>query len=183
MSRIGRKPVEVPSGVTVALDGRRVSAEGPEGRLELEAPAPIRVRLREEEGRRTLVVERPSDAKEHKALHGLARSLIANLVEGVGRGFSKTLEIVGVGYRVQAQGTGLRLSLGFSHPIDYPAPDGIRFELPDQTTIVVRGADKQQVGHAAAVIRSFRPPEPYKGKGVRYRGEHIRRKAGKTAGA
>jgi large subunit ribosomal protein L6 len=129
------------------------------------------------------VVRRPDDQKRNRALHGLTRSLIANNVEGVSQGFSKTLEIVGVGYRAQPQGKGLRLSLGFSHPIDFPAPDGISFETPNQTTIVVKGADKQQVGHTAAVIRSFRPPEPYKGKGVRYKGEHVRRKAGKTAGA
>ncbi len=183
MSRIGKKPIPVPTGVRVTLDGQRVAADGPQGQLELEVPAPILVQWDEERDQETLVVKRPSDAKEHRSLHGLTRSLVANLVEGVGKGFSKTLEIVGVGYRVQAEGTGLRLSLGFSHTIDYAAPDGIRFELPNQTTIVVRGVDKQQVGHTAAVIRSFRPPEPYKGKGIRYQGEHIRRKAGKKAGA
>ena len=181
MSRIGKQPVQVPAGVTVTLDGRRFAAKGPLGELELRVRSPITVGWGAEKGR-TLVVTRPSDQKEHRALHGLTRSLVANIVEGVSQGFSKTLEIVGVGYRVQTQGTGLRLNLGFSHPIEFPAPKGITFEVPNQTTIVVRGPDKQQVGHTAAVIRGFRPPEPYKGKGVRYRGEHVRRKAGKTAG-
>ncbi len=182
MSRIGKKPVPVPDGVTVTVDGQRVAARGPKGNLELEVPDPIRVGWDGQDGK-TIVVRRPDDQKRNRALHGLTRSLIANNIEGVSRGFSKTLEIVGVGYRAQPQGKGLRLSLGFSHPIDFPAPEGISLETPNQTTIVVKGADKQQVGHTAAVIRSFRPPEPYKGKGVRYKGEHVRRKAGKTAGA
>ena len=180
MSRIGKQPVEIPSGVTVTLDGQRVAAKGPKGELELQVRAPIAVGW-DADGKKTLVVTRPDDQKQNRALHGLTRSLVANIVEGVSQGFSKTLEIVGVGYRAQPQGTGLRLSLGFSHPIEFPAPKGISFEVPNQTTIVVRGADKQQVGHTAAVIRAFRPPEPYKGKGVRYKGEHVRRKAGKTA--
>ena len=182
MSRIGKKPVTIPAGVSVTVDGQRVAAKGPRGELELQVRAPIRVGWDGQEGKR-LLVTRPDDQKQNRALHGLTRSLIANIVEGVSQGFSKTLEIVGVGYRVQPQGKGLRLSLGFSHPIDFPAPDGISFETPNQTTIVVKGADKQQVGHTAAVIRAFRPPEPYKGKGVRYKDEHVRRKAGKTAGA
>ena len=181
MSRIGRQPVRVPAGVVVTLDGQRFAAKGPQGKLELQVSAPISVRWGAEKGR-TLVVTRASDDKRHRALHGLTRSLVVNIVEGVSRGFSKTLEIVGVGYRVQPRGSGLRLSLGFSHPIDFPAPQGITFEVPNQTTIVVKGPDKQKVGHTAAVIRAFRPPEPYKGKGVRYQGEHVRRKAGKTAG-
>ena len=180
MSRIGRKPVEIPSGVTVTLEGQRVAARGPKGELELRVRRPITVAWGADGGK-ALVVNRPDDQKENRALHGLTRSLVANIVEGVSEGFSKTLEIVGVGYRAQAQGTGLRLSLGFSHQIEFPAPKGISFEVPNQTTIVVKGADKQQVGHTAAVIRGFRPPEPYKGKGVRYKGEHVRRKAGKTA--
>jgi len=180
MSRIGRQPVEIPEGVTVRLDGRHFAAKGPKGELELLVRAPIEVGWGPDDGK-TVVVTRPDDQKRNRALHGLTRSLVANIVEGVSQGFSKTLEIVGVGYRAQAQGTGLRLSLGFSHPIEFPAPKGITFEVPNQTTIVVRGADKQQVGHTAAVIRAFRPPEPYKGKGVRYQGEHVRRKAGKTA--
>ena len=182
MSRIGKQPVAIPTGVTVKLEGQRFSAKGPRGELELHVRAPIAVHRDAEEGK-MLVVTRPDDQKENRALHGLTRSLVANIVQGVSQGFSKTLEIIGVGYRAQVQGTGLRLSLGFSHPIEYPAPKGISFEVPNQTTIVVRGADKQQVGHTAAVIRAFRPPEPYKGKGVRYKGEHVRRKAGKTAAA
>lgn len=181
MSRIGKMPVEVPAGVTVTLDGQRVAAKGPKGELELDVRSPIAVGWQGEPGR-TVVVTRPTDEKKHRALHGLSRALIKNLVEGVSKGFSKTLEIVGVGYRAQAKGAVLELRLGFSHLIEYPAPDGISFETPNPTTIVVRGADKQQVGHTAAVIRSFRPPEPYKGKGVRYQGEYVRRKAGKTAG-
>ncbi len=181
MSRIGKMPVEVPAGVTVTLDGQRVAAKGPKGELELDVRSPIVVGWQDEPGK-TIVVTRPTDEKAHRALHGLTRALIANIVKGVSQGFSKTLEIVGVGYRAQARGNGLELRLGFSHNIDFPAPDGIRLETPNPTTIVVSGADKQQVGHTAAVIRSFRPPEPYKGKGVRYQGEYVRRKAGKTAG-
>jgi large subunit ribosomal protein L6 len=130
-----------------------------------------------------ITVTRPSDDPEHRALHGLTRVLIANMVEGVVTGFSKTLEIQGVGYRALQKGSGIELHLGFSHTIEYPTPDGVSLDLPDQTTIVVTGMDKQKVGQAAAEIRSFRPPEPYKGKGIRYRGEQVRRKAGKTAGA
>ncbi|MDE2754313.1 MAG: 50S ribosomal protein L6 [Gemmatimonadota bacterium] len=181
MSRIGKMPVEVPAGVTVTLDGQRVAARGPKGELELAVRSPIVVGWQDEPGK-TIVVTRPTDEKAHRALHGLTRALIANIVKGVSQGFSKTLEIVGVGYRAQARGNGLELRLGFSHNIDFPAPDGIRLETPNPTTIIVSGADKQQVGHTAAVIRSFRPPEPYKGKGVRYQGEYVRRKAGKTAG-
>ena len=181
MSRIGKMPVEVPAGVTVTLDGQRVAARGPKGALELDVRSPIAVGWADNAGK-SIVVTRPTDQKDHRALHGLTRALIANIVQGVSQGFSKTLEIVGVGYRAQTKGKGLELRLGFAHTIDYPAPDGISFEAPNPTTIVVRGADKQQVGHVAAVIRSFRPPEPYKGKGVRYQGEYVRRKAGKTAG-
>ena len=181
MSRIGKMPVEVPAGVTVTLDGQRVAARGPKGELALDVRRPIAVGWQGEPGK-TIVVTRPTDEKRHRALHGLTRALIANIVQGVSQGFSKTLEIVGVGYRAQARGKGLELRLGFSHNIEFPAPDGIRLETPNPTTIVVSGPDKQQVGHTAAVIRSFRPPEPYKGKGVRYQGEHVRRKAGKTAG-
>ncbi len=181
MSRIGKKPVPVPAGVTVRLDGQHFAARGPKGELSMEVSAPITVGWEGEAGG-TLIVRRPTDQKHHRALHGLTRALIANIVQGVSEGFSKTLEIVGVGYRAEARGNGLHLRLGFSHAIDYPAPDGITLETPNLTTIVVTGADKQQVGHTAAVIRSFRPPEPYKGKGIRYLGEHVRRKAGKTAG-
>ncbi|MYI06539.1 MAG: 50S ribosomal protein L6 [Gemmatimonadetes bacterium] len=181
MSRIGKKPVPVPAGVTVRLDGQHFAARGPKGELSMEVSLPITVGWESEAGG-TLIVRRPTDQKHHRALHGLTRALIANIVQGVSEGFSKTLEIVGVGYRAEAKGNGLHLRLGFSHAIDFPAPDGITLETPNLTTIVVRGADKQQVGHTAAVIRSFRPPEPYKGKGIRYLGEHVRRKAGKTAG-
>ena len=182
MSRIGKMPVEVPAGVTVTLNGQRVAAKGPKGELELDVRSPIAVVWQGEPGK-TIVVTRPTDEKVHRELHGLTRALVANIVQGVSQGFSKTLEIVGVGYRAQARGNALELRLGFSHNIEFPAPDGIRLETPNPTTIVVSGADKQQVGHTAAVIRSFRPPEPYKGKGVRYQGEYVRRKAGKTAGA
>lgn len=181
MSRIGKMPVEVPAGVTVTLDGQRVAARGPKGQLELEVRTPITVGWGGDGGKE-IVVNRPSDQKDHRALHGLSRALINNIVLGVSQGFSKTLEIIGVGYRAQTRGKGLELRLGYSHNIEYPAPDGISFETPNPTTIVVSGADKQLVGHTAAVIRSFRPPEPYKGKGIRYQGEHVRRKAGKTAG-
>jgi large subunit ribosomal protein L6 len=179
MSRIGKMPVEVPKGVDVALKGRTFSAKGPKGELSLEIHPEIEVKV---EGA-TVKVHRPSDQPRHKALHGLVRSLVANMVMGVDEGFSKTLEIMGVGYRADPSGDGLRILVGYSHPIDYPAPEGVTLECPNQTTIVVSGADKQKVGQAAAEIRSFRPPEPYKGKGIRYRGEQVRRKAGKTAGA
>ena len=179
MSRIGKMPVEVPKGVDVALKDGTFSAKGPKGNLTLEIHPEIKVEV---DGS-TVSFHRPSDQPRHKALHGLVRSLVANMVKGVDEGFSKTLEIVGVGYRADPQGKGIKIQVGYSHPIDYPAPDGINLECPNQTTIVVSGADKQKVGQAAAEIRSFRPPEPYKGKGIRYQGEQVRRKAGKTAGA
>jgi large subunit ribosomal protein L6 len=179
MSRIGKMPVEVPKGVDVALKDRTFSAKGPKGNLTLEIHPEIEVEI--EDG--TIKVVRPSDQPRHRALHGLVRSLVANMVAGVDQGFSKTLEIVGVGYRADPAGKGIKLQVGHSHPIDYPAPEGVTLECPNQTTIVVSGADKQAVGQAAAEIRAFRPPEPYKGKGIRYQGEHVRRKAGKTAGA
>lgn len=181
MSRIGRAPVQVPAGVTVALDGQRFAAKGPLGELEMNVKSPISVDWGEKG--QTLVVRRSTDQKHHRALHGLTRALVANMVEGVSTGFSKTLEIVGVGYRAKASGGGLTLDLGFSHPVEVSAPEGIAFEVPNQTTIVVKGPDKQRVGHVAAEIRALRPPEPYKGKGIRYQGEHVRRKAGKTAGS
>ena len=172
-------PVEVPKGVDVTLKGATFSAKGPKGNLSMEVHPEMTVKV--EDG--VVNVTRPSDQPRHRALHGLTRSLVANMVTGVHEGFSKTLEIVGVGYRADPQGTGLKILLGYSHQIDYPAPDGVTLECPNQTTIVVSGADKQKVGQAAAEIRAFRPPEPYKGKGIRYQGEHVRRKAGKTAGA
>lgn len=179
MSRIGKQPVEVPKGVDVTIDGKTVRVKGPKGELTLDVHPEMSVAFDEGE----VQVGRPSDTARHKALHGLTRSLVANMVEGVTDGFSRTLEIVGVGYRADKKGKGLTLNLGFSHTIDYDAPEGIDFEVPNQTTIVVSGADKQKVGQVAAELRGFRPPEPYKGKGIRYQGEQVRRKAGKTAGA
>ena len=179
MSRIGKLPVEVPKGVEVSLKGRTFSAKGPKGSLSLDVHPEIEVKV--QDGKVT--VHRPSDHTRHKALHGLVRSLVSNMVTGVSEGFSKTLEIVGVGYRADVSGKGITVQVGYSHPIQYPAPEGISLECPNQTTIVVSGADKQKVGQTAAEIRAFRPPEPYKGKGIRYQGEQVRRKAGKTAGA
>ncbi|MFL2545264.1 MAG: 50S ribosomal protein L6 [Longimicrobiales bacterium] len=179
MSRIGKQPVEVPDGVDVAVKENSISVKGPKGELDLNINPEIAVAV---EGS-LINVTRSSDEAKDRALHGLIRSLIANMVEGVEKGFQKTLEIEGVGYRAQKQGAGLLLNLGFSHAINYATPEGVVIEVPDQTTIVVSGADKQSVGQTAAEIRSFRPPEPYKGKGIRYQGEYIRRKAGKTAGA
>jgi large subunit ribosomal protein L6 len=179
MSRIGKKPVEVPKGVDVALDGLNLNVKGPNGELALDVHPDMKVVMEEGEIR----VERPSDQPSHRALHGLTRALIANMVEGVTSGFSRTLEIVGVGYRAEVKGSSLNLALGFSHPVEFKPPEGVTIECPNQTTVVIKGADKQAVGQAAAVIRGFRPPEPYKGKGIRYQGEQVRRKAGKTAGA
>ena len=172
-------PVEVPQGVDVALKGKTFSAKGPKGDLSMEVHPEMTVKI--EDG--VVNVTRPSDEARHRALHGLTRSLVNNMVTGVHEGFSKTLEIVGVGYRAEPSANGLTILVGYSHPIDFPAPKGVTLECPNQTTIVVSGADKEKVGQAAAEIRGFRPPEPYKGKGIRYQGEHVRRKAGKTAGA
>ncbi len=179
MSRIGKMPVEVPRGVDVSLKDATFSAKGPKGDLSLEVHPEIEVKV---DGG-VVTVHRPSDQPRHKALHGLVRSLVSNMVHGVSEGFSKTLEIVGVGYRADVSGKGITVQVGYSHPIEYPAPEGVTLECPNQTTIVVSGADKQKVGQTAAEIRAFRPPEPYKGKGIRYQGEQVRRKAGKTAGA
>jgi large subunit ribosomal protein L6 len=179
MSRIGKQPIEVPAGVDVVLQENGISVKGPKGELKLDINPEIRVGV--DEG--VVNVSRSSDEANHRALHGLTRSLIANMVEGVDKGFQKTLQIEGIGYRAEKKGSDLLLNLGFSHTIDYPAPEGVDIEVPNPTTIVIGGADKQAVGQTAAEIRAFRPPEPYKGKGIRYQGEHIRRKAGKTAGA
>jgi len=176
MSRIGRMPVAIPSGVDVTIDGRQVTVKGPKGTLSLEVVQPIEVK--QENG--TLTVTRPSDEGEIRALHGLSRSLIANMVTGVTDGYRKTLEIVGVGYRVQARGKDLEFSLGFSHPVPVSPPDGITFRVETPTRFVVEGIDKQQVGEVAANLRKLRKPDPYKGKGVRYQGEQIRRKVGKA---
>ena len=178
MSRIGRSPIPVPSNVTVTLSGSSVSVKGPQGQLDRELPTGISIA---QEGD-VLVVTRPDDERRHRALHGLSRSLVANMVTGVTDGFSKDLEIVGVGYRAIAKGPGsLELALGYSHPVFVDAPDGITFEVPLPTRITVRGIDKEKVGQVAADIRKLRKPEPYKGKGVRYAGERVLRKAGKAA--
>ena len=176
MSRIGKAPIAVPSGVTVTLDGQSISVKGPKGELSRTYSELISVRQDGEE----LVVERSGDDRDSRAQHGLVRSLIQNMVTGVTQGFQKDLEIVGVGYRAQAKGQGLELSLGFSHPVVVDAPDGISFNVPAPTRIEVHGIDKQLVGQVAANISEWRKPEPYKGKGVRYVDEHVRRKAGKA---
>src|ERR1700751_1262298 len=177
MSRIGRAPIPLPSGVKVEIEPELVRVNGPKGELSERVPRDIDVK---QDGER-LVVTRPTDRGEHRALHGLTRSLIANMVEGVTEGFEKRLEIQGVGYRAQLKGKNLELALGYSHPVSIEAPDGIDFEVPQPTEIIVRGIDKQLVGQVAADIRKRRPPEPYKGKGIRYRGEHVARKVGKRA--
>ncbi len=177
MSRIGKAPITVPAGVDVTLDGRNISVKGPKGTLERVIPGTITIT---QDGD-TLVCDRPNDENKTKAMHGLTRSLVNNMVIGVTDGFTKNLEIVGVGYRAEAQGPGaLRLNLGFSHSVDVKAPEGITFEVPAQTQVIVSGIDKEVVGQVAANIRSIRKPEPYKGKGVRYAGERVVRKAGKA---
>ena len=176
MSRIGRLPIAVPSGVDVAIDGQAVQVKGPKGSLSLTVAQPISV----ERDADVLHVTRPDDTGPNKALHGLSRTLIANMVTGVTAGYSKTLEIVGVGYRVQARGQNLEFSLGFSHPVVVEPPEGITFRVEAPTRFVVEGIDKQLVGETAARIRKLRKPDPYKAKGVRYQGEYIRRKVGKA---
>ena len=178
MSRIGKQPITIPAGVDVTLDGSRVTVKGPKGTLEHEAPESITITR---EGA-DLIVTRPDDARQNRALHGLTRSLVANMVYGVSEGYFRDLEIVGVGYRAIAQGPSkLELQLGFSHPVHFDAPEGITFEVPQATKITVRGFDKQLVGQVAANIRKIRKPEPYKGKGIRYADERVLRKAGKSA--
>jgi large subunit ribosomal protein L6 len=177
MSRIGRTPIPLPEGVSVEISGQKVRVAGPKGELRHTVVEPIRVR--ESDG--TLVVTRPTDRGPHRALHGLSRTLVANMVQGVSDGFERRLEIVGVGYRAQARGGSLELAVGFSHPVTIEPPEGIQFEVPAPTQVVVRGIDKQAVGQVAAQIRAVRPPEPYKGKGIRYAGEIVRRKVGKRA--
>ncbi|HKY99142.1 MAG TPA: 50S ribosomal protein L6 [Gemmatimonadaceae bacterium] len=178
MSRIGKNPITVPSGVNITLDGSRVTVKGPKGELTRVFPADMIIS--QESG--TVTVNRPSDDPKHKALHGLSRTLLANMVEGVTKGFSKSLDIVGVGYKAEARPYGLQLALGFSHPVEYRAPQGIKLSAPAPTQIVIEGANKEVVGQVAAELRSLRPPEPYKGKGIKYSGEQIRRKAGKAGG-
>src|SRR5215213_5012991 len=177
MSRIGKKPIPVPDGVTVDIAPGQVSVKGPKGELSQDLNPDMKIT--ESEG--VLTVERPTNRGEHRALHGLTRSLIANMVVGVTDGYEKRLEIQGVGYRARLQGKALELSVGYSHPISITAPDGIEFEVPQPTQVIVRGIDKQMVGEIAARIRRTRPPEPYKGKGIRYEGEYVRRKVGKRA--
>jgi large subunit ribosomal protein L6 len=177
MSRIGRQPIELPSGVNVSLLSGRVMVNGPLGELTQEVPA--RMKIEQSEG--SITVTRPTERGEDRALHGLTRSLIANMVEGVTKGFEKRLELQGVGYRAALQGADLRLDVGYSHPVVLKARQGITFEVPTPTEIVVKGVDKQQVGQTAAEVRKVRPPEPYKGKGIRYAGEYVRRKVGKRA--
>jgi large subunit ribosomal protein L6 len=178
MSRIGRQPIEIPSGVDVTVgDDAVVTVKGPRGTLSQRLPPEMRI-VREEG---VVRVERPSDESMHRSLHGLTRTLLANMVEGVTKGYEKRLAIVGVGYRVALKGSDLEIQVGYSHPVSVPAPEGIEFEVPTATSIVVRGNDKQQVGEVAANIRKIRKPEPYKGKGIRYENEYVRKKAGKAA--
>src|ERR671937_874246 len=177
MSRIGKKPIELPSGVNVSVSPGRVMVNGLLGELSQQVPA----RMKIEQSNGQIVVTRPTERGEDRALHGLTRTLIANMVEGVTKGFAKRLELQGVGYRASLQGADLRLDVGYSHPVVMKAPQGITFEVPAPTQIVVKGVDKQQVGQVAAEVRKVRPPEPYKGKGIRYEGEFVRRKVGKRA--
>jgi len=177
MSRIGKKPIPVPAGVTIAIEPELVRVNGPKGELSERIPRDITVAQEDEQ----LVVTRPTDRGEHRALHGLTRSLVANMVEGVTNGYEKKLEIQGVGYRAVLKGRDLELALGYSHAVPVKAPDGIEFEVPQPTRVTVRGISKQQVGEIAAYIRKQRPPEPYKGKGIRYEGEYVARKVGKRA--
>lgn len=176
MSRVGRMPIDIPAGVNVNLDGHVITVKGPKGELTRTLHPDMKITVADN----VITVERPSDEKEHRALHGLTRALVANMVTGVTEGFKKELEIVGVGYRAQMKGKKLALTLGFSHPLELDAPEGITIECPSATTIVVSGANNETVGEFAAKIRGYRLPEPYKGKGIRYAGERVRRKAGKA---
>jgi large subunit ribosomal protein L6 len=178
MSRIGKRPVPVPNGVTVTVNGSAITVKGPKGELSRTLHEDMQVKL--EDG--TVTVNRPSDQDKHRALHGLTRSLIANMVEGVTQGYRKQLEITGVGYKAEVKPFGLQLALGYSHPVEYRAPAGIKLTAPQPTVVVIEGSDKEKVGQVAAEIRQLRKPEPYKGKGVKYQGEQIRRKAGKAGG-
>ena len=179
MSRIGKHPVIIPSGVTVTVEGNTVKVKGPRGELSRTLHPEMKVST--ENG--SITVQRPSDESNHKALHGLSRTLVANMIEGVTKGFKKELELVGVGYKSETRPYGLQLALGFSHPVKYEAPKGIKLSSPQPTSIIVEGANKEIVGQVAAELRSIRPPEPYKGKGIKYVGEQIRRKAGKAGKA
>lgn len=176
MSRVGKKPVEIPSDVTVTVDGNNVTVKGPKGELSRSFNPDIEIKVEEN----VINVSRPSDAKEHRALHGTTRALLSNMVEGVSKGFERTLELIGVGYRAQKQGTKLVLNVGYSHPVEIEPETGIEIEVPSNTRVIVKGTNKERVGALAANIRDVRPPEPYKGKGIRYEGEFVRRKEGKT---
>jgi large subunit ribosomal protein L6 len=176
MSRIGKKPIPVPSGVTARVEGQTVSVKGPRGELSRSLHREMQIALDGDQ----ITVARPSEEKKHKALHGLTRTLVANMVEGVSKGFVKTLELQGVGYKAEAKPYGVNLIVGFSHPVKYEAPKGIKISVEGNTVVKIEGVDKEAVGQVAAELRSVRPPEPYKGKGIRYQGEQVRRKAGKT---
>ncbi|MGI6105851.1 MAG: 50S ribosomal protein L6 [Raoultibacter sp.] len=177
MSRIGKQPITVPAGVEVKIDGNTINVKGPKGELTRTVPAMMKV---SQEGDQ-VIVERPDESREARSFHGLTRTLINNMVVGVSEGYSKKLELVGVGYRAALKGTDLEMQLGFSHPVIVKAPEGITFEVPSQTEVIVSGASKEDVGQVAANVRKWRKPEPYKGKGIRYEGEHVRRKLGKAA--
>ena len=179
MSRIGRQPIKMKEGVSIKIESRKVEITGPKGSLSLRVPQGISVKFDEQS--KTVIVERKSESKKNKSFHGLIRTLISNMVEGVTNGYEKILEMEGIGYRVALRGNTLVLSIGYSHPVEVQAPDGIQFELDGETVIKVKGIDKQKVGEVAAKIRALRKPEPYKGKGIRYKGEQIRRKPGKAA--
>jgi large subunit ribosomal protein L6 len=179
VSRIGRKPITIPQGVKVQKSDLQINVAGPKGELNARVHPDVTVEIKDN----TITVQRPSDVKQHRALHGLWRALIQNMLNGVTAGYSRKLELVGVGYRAEMKGKKLQLALGFSHPILFQPPDGIKIETPSQTNVTISGIDKQLVGQVAAKIRSFRPPEPYKGKGIKYEGEYVRRKAGKAAAA
>jgi large subunit ribosomal protein L6 len=176
MSRIGKRPVTVPAGVTMDLQGHEIAVKGPKGELRRRLHPEMQLALADG----TFTVSRPSEEKRHKALHGLTRTLVQNMVDGVSKGFAKTLEIQGVGYKAEAKPYGVNLVVGFSHPVKYEAPKGIKITVENNTTVKIEGADKEAVGQVAAELRAVRPPEPYKGKGIRYQGEQVRRKAGKT---
>lgn len=176
MSRIGKKPIEIPAGVTVTMDGHTVNVKGPKGELTNTFNSDMAINIEDN----VITVTRPSDAKEHRSIHGTTRSLIANMVEGVSKGYEKTLELVGVGYRAQKQGKKLVLNVGYSHPVEFDPEEGIEIDVPANTKVIVKGYNKEKVGALASNIRAVRPPEPYKGKGIRYEGENVRRKEGKT---
>ena len=176
MSRIGKKPIEIPTGVTITINGDVVTVKGPKGELTRSFNPDIEIKVEEN----VINLSRPSESKEHRSIHGTTRSLLANMVEGVSKGFEKSLELIGVGYRAQKQGKKLVLNVGYSHPVEFEPEEGVEVEVPSNTKVIVKGINKERVGALAANIRQVRPPEPYKGKGIRYEGEFVRRKEGKT---